>query len=65
MPFGRRNSLSTFQRVMEQILVGLRFVRVYLDDLMIIWKTVDEDMKLLAVVVHRPCSWFEVEYQQI
>lgn len=51
MIFGLMNAPCTFQRMMDQILAGLRIVRVYLDDVVIFSKTVEEHMKHLAVVL--------------
>ena len=36
MPFGLMNAPSTFQRMMDVILAGLKFVRVYLDDVVVL-----------------------------
>merc|ERR1711911_466685 len=35
MPFGLRNAGSTFQRLMDRVLVNLPFIFVYLDDILI------------------------------
>lgn len=35
MPFGLRNAAQTFQRFMHQVVAGLEFVFVYIDDLLI------------------------------
>jgi hypothetical protein len=35
LPFGLKNALDEFQHVMDRILVGLDFVRCYIDDIMV------------------------------
>ena len=35
MPFGLRNAAQTFQRFMDQVVRGLDFVYVYIDDLLV------------------------------
>ena len=35
MPFGLCNTGSTFQRMMDRLLVGLPFIYVYLDDILV------------------------------
>lgn len=42
MPFGLRNSAQTFQRFMDEIVRGLDFVFVYIDDVLITSKSEDE-----------------------
>ena len=42
MPFGLRNAGQTFQRLMDEILCGLPFVFVYLDDMLIASRTHDQ-----------------------
>lgn len=43
-PFGLMNAPSTFQRMVDDVLKGLDFVRVYLDDLVIFSKTFENQM---------------------
>jgi cleavage and polyadenylation specificity factor subunit 1 len=42
MPFGLRNAAQTFQRFVNQILTGLDFVFVYLDDILVASKSIPE-----------------------
>ena len=50
MPFGFMNAPSTFQRKMDTIVQGLPFVRVYLDDVVIFSKTLEEHLRHLQQV---------------
>ena len=55
MPFGLTSSPSTFERLMEFILAGLRFetCMIYLDDIIVYGKTLEEALKRLEeVFVH-------------
>lgn len=53
MPFGLTNGPSVFQRMMNQILGNLRFknVIVYLDDVLIVSETVEENINTLELVL--------------
>ena len=42
MPFGLRNAAQSFQRLMDEVVRGLPFVFVYLDDLLVASDTADE-----------------------
>ncbi|HBK84186.1 MAG TPA: hypothetical protein DDZ41_11450, partial [Flavobacterium sp.] len=42
MPFGLRNAAQTFQRFMNEVVNGLDFVYVYLDDILVASKDHDE-----------------------
>lgn len=55
MPFGLKNSPSTFQRVMDHILVGLQNERclVYMDDIIIYSATIHEHISRLKEVFDR------------
>ena len=55
MPFGLCNAPSTFQRAMEVVLRGLqwRSLLVYLDDVIILGKDVDDNLQNLAEVLGR------------
>jgi hypothetical protein len=52
MPFGLTNAPSTFQRVMNTVFLKLldKGVVIYLDDILVYGKTVDEHIKLLNEV---------------
>ena len=55
MPFGLTSSPSTFERLMELILAGLRFETclIYLDDIIVYGKTFEEELKRLEEVFVR------------
>lgn len=55
MPFGLRNSPSTFQRLMNTVLTGLQGLQcfVYLDDIVIYASTIDQHSEKLRSVFNR------------
>ena len=59
MPFGLMNASAAFQRLMQQVLMGLNtesaadFVAVYLDDILIFSETFQDHMKHLKTVLQR------------
>ncbi len=55
MPFGLTNAPGTFERAMEAILQGLQWQTclIYLDDIIVFGKTVDEAMQRLRDVLDR------------
>ena len=55
MPFGLINSPATFQRIMDMVLAGLKWVEcmVYIDDIIIFSKDEDEHLKRLEHVFER------------
>lgn len=53
MPFGLRNAAQTFQRLMDQVLAGLPFVFVYLDDILVASKSPKEHEDHLTQVFSR------------
>ena len=58
MPFGLVNSGASFQRLMGHILRGLeyRFALIYIDDIIIFSKSVDEHLVHLEEVFRRLCD---------
>ena len=58
MPFGLVNSGASFQRLMGHILRGLeyRFALIYIDDIIIFSKSVDEHLDHLEEVFRRLCD---------
>ena len=53
MPFGLMNAPSTFQRMMDVVLKGLEFVRVYIDDIVVFSKSMDDHISHLTDVFAR------------
>ena len=55
MPFGLCNAPATFQRLMETVLCGLvgKVCLVYLDDVLVLGKTIDEHLQNLETVWQR------------
>ena len=59
MPFGLTNAPAVFQRLMQRVLMGLNpeggadFVSVYIDDILIFSRTLDDHMEHLRQVIHR------------
>lgn len=51
MPFGLSNGPSVFQRIMNRVLGNLRFDNVYLDDLLIISETIEQNLVTLETVL--------------
>ena len=53
MPFGLRNAAQTFQRFMDEVLRGLHFCYVYIDDLLIASSSPEEHLQHLRLVLER------------
>ncbi len=53
MPFGLRNAAQTFQRFMDEVLHGLPFCYVYIDDLLIASSSPEEHLQHLRLVLQR------------
>ena len=53
MPFGLRNAAQTFQRFINQVLRGLHFCYVYIDDLLIASSSPEEHTQHLRLVLER------------
>ncbi|OIR58534.1 MAG: uncharacterized protein A8A55_0683 [Amphiamblys sp. WSBS2006] len=53
MPFGLCNSSAIFQKAMDDIFVGLDFVAVYIDDIVVFSSTYDEHLVHLEEVFRR------------
>jgi len=51
MPFGLRNAAQTFQRMMDEVLSGLPWVFVYLDDVLVASRSEDEHEQHLREVL--------------
>ena len=53
MPFGLKNAVQTFQRAMDQILQGLDFIFVYLDDVLVASKTMEQHRLHITILFDR------------
>jgi len=53
MSFGLRNAGQTFQRLMDEVLVGLPYVFVYLDDMLVASRSHAEHVQHLTAVLQR------------
>ena len=53
MPFGLRNAAQTFQRLMDDVVRGLPFIYVYLDDLLVASTSEDEHERHLRQLFNR------------
>ena len=55
MPFGLCNSGATFQRLMDVVMLGLQFQMclVYVDDIIVFSKTIDQHLERLVTVLDR------------
>ena len=53
LPFGVASAPSIFQRVMENLLQGIKVVCVYIDDILITGSTEEEHLRNLAQVLQR------------
>lgn len=53
MPFGLKNAAQAFQRLMDTVCIGLDFVFVYLDDILVASGSQSEHMRHLRLVFER------------
>lgn len=55
MPFGLCNAPATFERLMDKVMAGLQWeiLLIYLDDVIVFGKTVEEEIRRLRVVFER------------
>ena len=53
MPFGLKNSAQAFQRLMDGVMRGLRFVFVYLDDILVASSSIQEHLLHVRQVLQR------------
>ena len=53
MPFGLKNAAQTFQRFINQVLRGLTFCYVYIDDLLVASTSPEEHRQHLKLVFER------------
>lgn len=57
MNFGLRNASQTFQRFMHEVLLGLDFVFVYIDDILVFSSTPEEHREHLKKLFQRLLQW--------
>ena len=53
MSFGLKNAAQTFQRFIDQVLQGLHFTYVYINDVLIASHSPEEHLQHLRTVFHR------------
>ncbi|BHF68050.1 hypothetical protein SprV_0301108000 [Sparganum proliferum] len=53
MPFGLRNASQTFERFIDRVLRGLPFVYVYIDDVLVASRDVEEHLQHLTLLFDR------------
>ena len=53
MPFGMKNAPKSFQRTMEQILEGVRNISIFVDDILIVSKSLEEHIEDVEIVIKR------------
>ena len=53
LPFGLRNAAQTFQRFINEVTVGLDFIFVYLDDILVASRTEEEHISHLQKIFER------------
>ena len=59
MPFGLQNAPAVFQRLMQQVLTGLKtedgsdFTSAYIDDILVFSSTLDDHIQHLELVIER------------
>ena len=62
MPFGLTNAPGVFQRLMEKVLAGLNpddgpdYVAIYIDDVLVFSRTLEEHLQHLRKVIQRLCD---------
>ena len=52
MPFGLTNAPRTFQRAMNNLLAHLQFVRIYLDDILILGKSPNDHLENIKKILN-------------
>ena len=51
LPFGVSSAPSLFQRIMENLLQGIPDILIYIDDILVTWKTIADHLSNLEVVL--------------
>ena len=76
LPMGLVNAPAVFQRAMDHIFKGLKFVKIYLDDILIVSKTEQEHLQHITEVFRRfaeyniklridKCKFFQTELKYL